>query len=96
MLDSHAYYNIRGNASKRFEKIGYRLDLLNDDGSTDRKESLLGMRKDNNWQLKAMYSDRSKLRDKLSIELWNQIADRTETKTDAGCKMEYVDLIWTG
>lgn len=96
VLDSHAYYNIRGNASKRFEKIGYRLDLLNDDGSTDRKESLLGMRKDNNWQLKAMYSDRSKLRDKLSIELWNQIADRTETKTDAGCKMEYVELILNG
>lgn len=94
--ESRVYYNIRGNASKRFEKIGYRLELLQEDGSEGRKASLLGMRSDNDWQLKAMYSDRSKLRDKLSIDLWNQIAERTETKADAGCHMEYLELIING
>ncbi len=94
--ESRIYYNIRGNASKRFEKIGYRLELLQEDGEEDRKTSLLGMRIDNDWQLKAMYSDRSKLRDKLSIDLWNQIAERTETKADAGCRMEYLELIVNG
>lgn len=94
--ESHAYYNIRGNASKRFEKLGYRLELFGEDGSESRKLSLLGMRTDNDWQLKAMYSDRSKLRDKLSIDLWNRIAEETETKTDAGCRMEYLELILNG
>lgn len=94
--ESRVYYNIRGNASKRFEKIGYRLELLWEDGSEGRKTSLLGMRSDNDWQLKAMYSDRSKLRDKLSIDLWNQIAESTETKTDTGCRMEYLELIING
>lgn len=94
--ESLAYYNIRGNASKRFEKIGYRLELFCEDGSEGRDLSLLGMRSDNDWQLKAMYSDRSKLRDKLSIELWNQIAARTETKADEGCRMEYLELIVNG
>lgn len=94
--ESIAYYNIRGNASKRFEKIGYRLELLYEDGSAGRDVSLLGMRSDNDWQLKAMYSDRSKLRDKLSIDLWNQIADETETKADSGCRMEYLELIVNG
>ena len=53
-LQSSAYYNIRGNASKRFEKIGYKLELLENDGTTKRKETLLGMRKDDSWQLKAL------------------------------------------
>ncbi len=96
VLESNAYYNIRGNASKRFEKLGYRIELFYEDGSAGRDESLLGMRSDNDWQLKAMYSDRSKLRDKLSIELWNQIASRTETKADDGCKMEYLELLING
>lgn len=91
-----AYYNIRGNASRRFEKIGYRLEFFCDDGSEGKDLSLLGMRSDNDWQLKAMYSDRSKLRDKLSIELWNQIADRSGTQADAGCRMEYLELIVNG
>lgn len=91
-----AYYNIRGNASKRFEKIGYRLEFFYDDGREGKDVSLLGMRSDNDWQLKAMYSDRSKLRDKLSIELWNRIAERTETKADDGCRMEYLELIVNG
>ena len=96
VLQSNAYYNIRGNASKRFEKLGYRVELFYDDGSAGRDESLLGMRSDNDWHLKALYSDRSKLRDKLSIELWNQIAERTDTKADTGCKMEYLELLING
>ncbi|MCD8196032.1 MAG: CotH kinase family protein [Lachnospiraceae bacterium] len=91
-----AYYNIRGNASKRFEKICYRLEFFEEDGVTGNDISLLGMRSDNDWHLKAMYSDRSKLRDKLSIELWNQIADLTSTQADTGCRMEYIEVIING
>lgn len=94
--ESLAYYNIRGNASKRFEKLGYRLELFYDDGSEGRDLSFLGMRSDNDWQLKAMYSDRSKLRDKLSIDLWNQIAEQTSTPADDGCHMEYLELLING
>ncbi len=94
--DCNAYYNIRGNASKRFEKIGYRLEFFHEDGSPGKDLSLLGMRSDNDWQLKAMYSDRSKLRDKLSIDLWNQIAAQTESRADDGCHMEYLELIVNG
>ncbi|MCI8585752.1 MAG: hypothetical protein HFI92_07630 [Lachnospiraceae bacterium] len=94
--DSNAYYNIRGNASRRFEKICYRLEFFSEDGSLGRDLSLLGMRSDNDWQLKAMYSDRSKLRDKLSIDLWNQIEVQTNTNADDGCHMEYLELIVNG
>lgn len=91
-----SYYNIRGNASKRFEKLGYRLELFYNDGRAGKDVALLGMRSDNDWQLKAMYSDRSKLRDKLSIELWNQIAGQNDTQADTGCRMEYLELILNG
>lgn len=95
-VQTNAYYNIRGNASKRFEKICYRLEFFKEDGVTSRDLSLLGMRSDNDWQLKAMYSDRSKLRDKLSIDLWNEIAAMSSTQADAGCRMEYLELIVNG
>lgn len=92
-----SYYNIRGNASKRFEKIGYRIEFFETkDASKGKNVSLLGMRSDNNWQLKAMYSDKSKLRDKLSIDLWNEISALTDTKADDGCHMEYIELMVNG
>lgn len=82
-------YDIRGNYSRRFEKIGYGLEFEQD-------VRLLGMRSDDDWDLKAMYSDKSKLRDKLSIELWNQIAVLSSTEADTGCRMEYLELIVNG
>ena len=94
--ECNAYYNIRGNASKRFEKIGYRLEFFYENGDPGKDLSLLGMRSDNDWQLKAMYSDRSKLRDKLSIDLWNQIVEQTESDADDGCHMECLELIVNG
>lgn len=90
------HYEIRGNMSRSFDKKCYKIDFLEEDGSGKRDVSLLGMREDDDWHLKAMYTDKSKLRDKLSIELWNDIADLNDTKADTGCSMEYLELIING
>lgn len=90
------YYEIRGNMSRSFDKKCYKINFLNENGSGKYDISLLGMRKDDDWHLKAMYTDKSKLRDKLSMDMWNEIADLSDTKADTGCRMEYLELIING
>lgn len=78
-------YHIRGNSSRNYEKKGYRLNLLNEK-KEEINASLLGMRKDGDWILNALYSDPNRVREKLCIDLWN------ETSKLPGTRMEYAEL----
>ena len=95
ILEAH----IRGNTSRTYEKKGYKLSLKkqNRDGEiVEDKKSLFGLRRDDEWILNAMYSDSSKIRDKLSADVWQQMGASQEEFPEAyfGTRMTYVEVFF--
>ncbi len=91
--------NIRGNTSRTYEKKGYKLYLKKQNQSgeiVEDKKSLFGLRSDDEWLLNAMYSDSSKIRDKLSAEIWAEIGAVQEEFPQAyfGTRMTYVEVFF--
>ena len=88
--------HIRGNTSRMFPKKGYKLNLTytNEYGEEDgNKLSLFGMRKDDDWILYALYNDDTKLRDALSMEVWDRFgATAVSENSYYGPKMTYVEV----
>ena len=79
-------WHIRGDTTRNYEKAGYKLEL------TNRKVSLLGMRKDDDWILNALYDDDGLIHNKLSYDVWNRIAGSNYVRGDEGINMEYVEV----
>lgn len=86
-----AEFHVRGRTSRLLPKQGYKLNLRKKNGSKNNC-SLLGMREDDDWILNALYTDPNRVRDKLSIDLWNEINASTPAWDAPGCRMEYVEL----
>ena len=91
--------NIRGNTSRTYEKKGYKLSLKKQNKAgeiVEDKKSLFGLRNDDEWLLNAMYSDSSKIRDKLSADIWSQIGAVQEEFPEAyfGTRMVYVEVFF--
>lgn len=88
--------HIRGNTSRMFPKKGYKINLTttNGDGITElNKVSLFGMRKDDDWILHALYNDDTKLRDRLSMKVWDTFGAGAVSETSYyGPKMIYVEV----
>ncbi len=88
--------HIRGNTSRMFPKKGYKLNLtyINEFGDVDgNKLSLFGMRKDDDWILHALYNDDTKLRDRLSMEVWDKLGAKTVSEDSYyGPRMTYVEV----
>ncbi|MFX0071856.1 MAG: CotH kinase family protein [Candidatus Hermodarchaeota archaeon] len=63
---------IRGKYNAELPKKGYRIEL-------SEEKSLLGMRKDDDWLLLAMYSDLSNLQIKLAFDLYHMLKPRNPT-----------------
>lgn len=98
--NSMANIRVRGNTSRNYPKKGYKLELTkysNSGSVVNNKLSLLNMREDNDWILYAMYNDNTKIRDKLSIDIWNQFGAKDNPySSDFGTKLEYVELVVNG
>ena len=88
--------HIRGNTSRMFPKKGYKINLTatNGEGVTElNKLALFGMRKDDDWILHALYNDDTKLRDRLSMEVWDTFGAGAVSETSYyGPKMIYVEV----
>lgn len=97
---SMANIRVRGNTSRAFPKKAYKLELAKYDNAgniVNNDLALLNMRKDNDWILYAMYNDETKIRDRLSIDIWNQFgANDNPFSCDFGTKLEYVELVVNG
>lgn len=66
----HMRSHWRGNTSLGRAKKSYAVKLTNAEGeSIDRK--LLGLRNDNNWVLDAAFIDPSRIRNRVSTDIWN-------------------------
>ncbi len=95
ILEAH----IRGNTSRTYPKKGYKLTLKTQDKSgnvVSDKKSLFGLRTDDEWILNAMYSDASKIRDKLSADLWNGFGAKIPEFPNAkfGTDFVYVEVFF--
>lgn len=89
VISEKCRFHIRGASSRLYDKKSYKLQLLNKKGDK-KSQSLLGMRKDDDWVLNAMAFDPARMREKIGYELWNEISDT------ANHEMKYVELILDG
>lgn len=88
-------YNLRGDSSSGLDKKGYSIGLLDAKGE-NYDASLLGMRSDNKWKLKAMATDESRIREKTACDLWEQFSLSNAEVNENGPRMEYAELIMDG
>lgn len=88
---SIATFRPRGNTTAKFGKTPLRLCLYLPNREKN-YTSLLGLREDDDWILNSLYTDSSKIRDQLSIDLWNAIADTNPGHDIAGTRMRYVEI----
>jgi spore coat protein CotH len=78
---------LQGMTNAELPKKGYRLEL-------SKEKSLLGMRRDDDWILFAMYLDYPRMRIKLSFDLWRSLEPTNPTAILP--KSEYVSVYLNG
>lgn len=94
--------HIRGGSSRLNPKKSYKMTLYkkNQTGSGALRQnhlSFLGMREDDEWLLYAMYSEDTKVRDKLSLDVWNESgALEIDSEGFYGYHMEYIEVFQNG
>ncbi len=97
ILEAH----IRGNTSRLYPKKGYKLSLKKQDreGNVVKdSRSLFGLREDDEYILNAMYTDASKIRDKLCADIWSGMGAYEEEFPDMrlGTDGTYVEVFFNG
>lgn len=95
-----AKYRIRGATSANYPKKSYTLKLTDETGEKQDRR-LLGMRNDNTWFLEAMTIDKACLRNRLSMDLWNDYAAppyyaAEEKKARLGVSGRFVEVFLNG
>lgn len=96
----HASFKYRGNTSLRYQKKSFNIKLEDNNGyPIDR--SFFELRNDNRWILDAMMIDRSCMRNRIGMELWNDFATRPyyadrERKARTGTRGQFVEVFWNG
>ena len=92
LIDTNTQLKIRGGTSFVFPKQQYKISLTSEDIHEKSRKSLLGMDEDEDYILDAMWNDYSKIRTKLSFELWNQISSYNVNYNQFDYDAEYVEL----
>ena len=85
--------NLRGNTSQRYPKKSYRVKTIYENGEK-RNLSIAGLRSDDDWILNPMYSDTSKIREKLGYELWAMM--NSSGTTAQSSRLEYAEVYLNG
>ncbi len=65
---------IRGASSRGYPKKSYAVNMRDESGTEKENYSFFGLRSDNKWILDAMYVDPSRMRNRVSTDLWNDFA----------------------
>lgn len=89
-IESDALMKIRGGISWQYPKKQYKITLTY--GDNKNKLSLLGMKSDEDYILDAMFSDFSKIRTKLSFDIWNEINSYETDYTEIDVNSEYIEV----
>ena len=87
----------KGGWTQSLEKKSFRLELWADNlGEETVKESLLGMRSDDDWNLEAMFNEPLRLRNVTNANLWRDIHSPyyldDEPEAKSAIALEYVEL----
>jgi spore coat protein CotH len=76
---------LRGRSASSRPKKSYGFEILTDSFGTDKKNaSLLNMRNDDDWILDAMYIDKARMRNKVSMDLWGDICTLSSSEKYIG------------
>jgi len=95
--ENHSFecsFHVRGNTSVLFDKKNYRVELR-DKAGNDLKESLLGLREDDDWVLNSLATDKTLAREKVCYRLWEELG-RLEEHPVPAPSMEYAELFMNG
>lgn len=92
ITQTHVKYYLRGASSAEFDKKSYSLGLLDPRGE-NLDVSLLGMRSDNQWKLKSMVVDKSRVREKTACRIWEMFDQNNPETSQPGPRMEYIELL---
>lgn len=87
-------WHVRGNTASRQEKTPWKLSLKNSKGDNNNMD-LLGLGEDDDWILNSLVMDDTRIKEKLFMSLWNEIAEESEHnyKMSTG---EYVEVVING
>lgn len=88
-IDSDMKIHVRGASSWHFDKRSYKLALTMEEGgrTVPRHESLLGLRKDDDWLLYAGYNDPDRVRNVFCAKLWKECSSGGN-----GMEYKYIEL----
>ena len=89
---------IRGVTASSYDKKSFAVKLVDDDGK-DLDANILGIREENSWILDAMAIDRTRMRNRVCFDIWNELS-RTpyETRYDGrnGTEGIFVEVFING
>ena len=90
----------RGQTTRSYPKKGYRVNLINVTSTgviRKNKEQVFGMKNSDSWIFYAIYSDGTKIRDRLNTKIWEEMgAYDTPYDVRFGTDMRYAELIVNG
>ena len=92
VVQSAAMTRIRGQLAASFPKIPYRLTLYQNRG-TRNPQPLLGMKASSEWVMLSLYTDPARIRDTVSLDLWNDLADTNPTVDGKTAEFEYCEVV---
>ena len=84
-------YKVRGQTSAYLDKKPYKFRLLNSEQER-LSESILQLRKDDDWNLNAVYGDNSKIREAVCFDILNDIMEQSDTKHSHPQNSEFCEL----
>jgi len=94
-VGAYCSYHKRGSVSLNFEKSSWHVTFYTT-ASNRTGVSLLGMRQSEEWNLVSLYTDPTRLRNKVTIDIWNEIAATNLENDDYGAHMEFCELVMDG
>lgn len=89
--------SVRGASSLNYKKKSYTIAFVDEQGAP-RTAQFLNLPKDTKYGLNSMYEDDSKIRDVLSLRLWEKLEaeNRKEGKKKNAIAMDYTELLIDG
>ena len=89
-----AQWHMRGNSTRIYPKLSWKLNLKESDGQ-NRNEDLLGLGSDDDWILNPMSMDDTFVKEKISQTIWNQLSQNMNYNYSMS-EGKYIELIING
>lgn len=91
---SRLEWHVRGRTTENSMKKSWKLSLKTKKGE-NQNISLLGLGEDDDWILNAMYKDDTKVKEKLIMDIWNDMAAQTDWNPTMSTG-EYLEVVING